>query len=281
MSVVATLRRGRCASAGLRRLQGRKELTDIIKRVRAAMDKSMQPHAPPPAATPAHPHPPLLIKIAPDLSADDRADIAAVALAKAPAVDGLVISNTTVSRPPAVRGSAAAAEAGGLSGAPVMAASTEVLADMYCRTGGAVPLVGCGGVMNGGDAYAKIRAGASLVEVYTGMVWFSKHTCKGRRGDAATYLLDVAAVGTRSVQSACMTTGKGFALRVLISSNVALDRMCGVQGELPSSSGASATGCMQVYKGPSLIPEAKRELLRCLEADGFSSVEQAIGADHR
>lgn len=148
-----------------------------MKRVRAAMEKSMQPHAPPRAATPAHPHPPLLIKIAPDLSADDRADIAAVAVAKAPAVDGLVVSNTTVSRPPAVRGSAAAAEAGGLSGAPVMASSTEVLADMYRRTNGAVPLVGCGGVMNGGDAYAKIRAGASLVEVYTGMVWFSKHMC--------------------------------------------------------------------------------------------------------
>lgn len=134
------------------------------------MDKTLQPHTPPPAATPAHPHPPLLIKIAPDLADADRADIAAVATSKASAVDGLVISNTTVSRPPAVRGSPVAAEAGGLSGSPVMAASTEVLADMYRRTQGTVPLVGCGGVMSGGDAYAKIRAGASLVELYTGLV---------------------------------------------------------------------------------------------------------------
>eukprot|EP00892_Ulva_mutabilis_P008048 jgi/Ulvmu1/5615/UM023_0153.1 len=190
---------------GLRSLQGRKELTDIVRRVRAAMDTGSQPHAPLPVAAPAHPHPPLLIKIAPDLSDADRADIAAVATAKSPAVDGLVISNTTVSRPPSVRGAAAAAEAGGLSGAPVMAASTEVLADMYRRTNGAVPLVGCGGVMSGGDAYAKIRAGASLVELYTALV----------------------------------------------------------------------------YKGPALIPDIKRELLRCLEADGFSSVEEAVGADHR
>lgn len=134
------------------------------------MDTASRPHGPLPAATPAHPHPPLLIKIAPDLSDADRADIAAVATAKSPTVDGLVISNTTVARPPSVRGAAAAAEVGGLSGAPVMAASTEVLADMYRRTNGTVPLVGCGGVMSGGDAYAKIRAGASLVELYTALV---------------------------------------------------------------------------------------------------------------
>lgn len=62
---------------------------------------------------------------------------------------------------------------------------------------------------------------------------------------------------------------------------MAVRRVCSIQGEAHRVSGARSMGCVQVYKGPSLIPDAKKELLRCLEADGISSVEEAVGADHR
>lgn len=77
---------------------------------------------------------------------------------------GLIVSNTTVARPEHLRRHAAASEAGGLSGAPLFAASTEVLREMYRLTGGKVPLVGVGGVGSGREAYLKIRAGASAVQ---------------------------------------------------------------------------------------------------------------------
>jgi dihydroorotate dehydrogenase len=112
--------------------------------------------------------PPLLIKIAPDLTHADMDDIAEVALARG--VDGLVISNTTVARPPEIAGHPYKDEVGGLSGQPLFGPSTEVLRKMYSRTKGKVPIVGCGGVASGKQAYDKIRAGASLVELYTGLV---------------------------------------------------------------------------------------------------------------
>ncbi len=211
-----------------------------------------------------------LTQIAPDLTASDKRDIAAVALRTG--IDGLIISNTTITRPGAVETNPLAQEvcvcgcvciwlcvcmvlcvdasvsvytfiiiviilssctclvyivhinyppsstthphqlptrnttqAGGLSGAPLMALSTEVLSEMYTLTKGKIPLIGCGGVSSGEDAYRKIRAGASLVELYT-----------------------------------------AFA-----------------------------------YEGPRLVPRIKRELAACLARDGFSSVAQAVGADHK
>ncbi|GMP56431.1 hypothetical protein CsSME_00020921 [Camellia sinensis var. sinensis] len=113
--------------------------------------------------------PPLLVKIAPDLSKQDLEDIAAVALALR--VDGLIISNTTISRPDPVSKNPIAEEAGGLSGKPLFPLSTNILKDMYVLTKGKIPLIGCGGVSSGEDAYKKIRAGASLVQLYTAFAY--------------------------------------------------------------------------------------------------------------
>lgn len=113
--------------------------------------------------------PPLLVKIAPDLARADLEDIAAVALAVH--LDGLIISNTTISRPEQIQARANGNETGGLSGPPLLEMSTDVQAQMYKLTKGKIPLVGCGGVSSGRDAYKKIRAGASLVQLYTALVY--------------------------------------------------------------------------------------------------------------
>jgi dihydroorotate dehydrogenase len=111
---------------------------------------------------------PLLVKIAPDLTPEERSDIAEVAMGSG--VDGLIVSNTTVARPATLR-SRHRAESGGLSGAPLFAPSTEALADFRRLTAGRLTLIGCGGVASGADAYAKIRAGASLVQLYTALIY--------------------------------------------------------------------------------------------------------------
>ncbi len=111
---------------------------------------------------------PLLVKVAPDLTAQEMEDIAASALTHA--VDGLIVSNTTVSRPSALI-SSKAKEQGGLSGKPLFALSTETLKTFYRLTGGKIPLVGVGGIASPVDAYAKIRAGATLVQLYTALVY--------------------------------------------------------------------------------------------------------------
>jgi len=112
--------------------------------------------------------PPLLVKIAPDLGAADLADIAAVALSGA--IQGLIVGNTTVARPAGLRGRHKS-EVGGLSGRPLFAPSTAVLAEMYRLTEGRVPLIGVGGIASAEDAYVKIRAGASLLQLYTALVY--------------------------------------------------------------------------------------------------------------
>jgi dihydroorotate dehydrogenase len=111
---------------------------------------------------------PLLLKIAPDL--DERAldDIAAEVLAAG--IEGLIVTNTTVARPPWLK-SRYAQEPGGLSGKPLFAPSTWVLAEMRKRVGTKLVLVGVGGIASGADAYAKIRAGATLVQLYTALVY--------------------------------------------------------------------------------------------------------------
>ncbi len=111
---------------------------------------------------------PLLLKIAPDLAADDEAAIAKVALARG--IDGLIISNTTVSRPQSLS-EPDRAQAGGLSGPPLFARSTEQLRRFFRLTGGRLPLIGVGGIASGADAYAKIRAGASALQLYTALVY--------------------------------------------------------------------------------------------------------------
>jgi dihydroorotate dehydrogenase len=140
---------------GLRDLQGRERLRDLIGRLLAAR-----------AALPVPP--PLLLKIAPDLSAEQLQDVAEVALETG--IDGLIVSNTTISRPPGLK-SLHRTEQGGLSGAPLFPLATSVLRDVYRLTEGRIPLVGVGGIGSGRDAYAKIRAGASLVQLYTALVY--------------------------------------------------------------------------------------------------------------
>jgi dihydroorotate dehydrogenase len=110
---------------------------------------------------------PLLLKIAPDLSKDELADIAELSLANG--IDGLIISNTTLSRPSLK--SLHASEQGGLSGRPLFELSTHKLAQLYHLTGGKLPLIGVGGVSSAETAWQKIRAGASLVQLYTALIY--------------------------------------------------------------------------------------------------------------
>ncbi len=140
---------------GLRALQRRTALVDLLGRVREARDGSR-------SATP------LLVKVAPDLADEECEDIAQVVLDAG--IDGLIATNTTVQRPPGLRGRYRG-ETGGLSGAPLFERSTQVLATFRRLTAGRLPLIGVGGIASGADAYAKIRAGASLVQLYTALVW--------------------------------------------------------------------------------------------------------------
>jgi len=110
----------------------------------------------------------LLLKIAPDLTDEDKADIAHVSMDVE--IDGLIVTNTTIERPVTLT-SPHKGEGGGLSGRPLREASTRVLGEMYAATGGKMALVGVGGIENGRDAYDKILAGASLVELYSAMIY--------------------------------------------------------------------------------------------------------------
>lgn len=112
--------------------------------------------------------PPLLVKLAPDLTEEQQEEIAGTIMTSD--VDGLVLTNTTVSRPEALPESYRA-KPGGLSGAPLRDMSTAVIRNFYRLTEGKLPIIGIGGIQNGAHAYEKIRAGASLVEVYTGLVY--------------------------------------------------------------------------------------------------------------
>ncbi|MEK9646404.1 MAG: quinone-dependent dihydroorotate dehydrogenase [Alphaproteobacteria bacterium] len=144
---------------GLRRMQSREILADMIDRVLKARARAVPER---------EKQPPLIVKIAPDLDEDERADIAAVVLASG--VDGLTVANTTVLRPDHMR-DRQKSEEGGLSGKPLFPLALEIIGDMYRRTEGKIPIIGCGGVASGKDAYRMIRAGASLVQLYTALVF--------------------------------------------------------------------------------------------------------------
>jgi dihydroorotate dehydrogenase len=111
---------------------------------------------------------PVLLKIAPDLSLPDLDDV--VAVARGRRVDGMIVSNTTLARPKDLCDRAAAQE-GGLSGRPLFALSTRMLAETFVRVDRAFPLIGVGGVDSGAAALAKIKAGATLVQLYTALVF--------------------------------------------------------------------------------------------------------------
>jgi dihydroorotate dehydrogenase len=143
---------------GLRDLQGRAALDELLARTLEARDR---------AAARAG-RKPLLLKIAPDLSLAELDDV--VAVARARRIDGLIVSNTTVTRPRTLS-APAAREAGGLSGRPLFPLSTRMLAETYVRVEGAFPLIGAGGIDSAEAAWTKIRAGAALVQLYTGLVY--------------------------------------------------------------------------------------------------------------
>ncbi|XP_071424045.1 dihydroorotate dehydrogenase (quinone), mitochondrial [Pithys albifrons albifrons] len=142
---------------GLRELQGKAELYDLLSKVLAERD-----------LLPCDHKPAVLVKIAPDLTAQDKRDIASIVCELG--VDGLIVSNTTVSRPSSLR-SRQRTEPGGLSGQPLRELSTQAIREMYHLTQGRVPIIGVGGVSSGRDALEKIRAGASLVQLYTALVY--------------------------------------------------------------------------------------------------------------
>lgn len=178
---------------GLRALQARDQVEALLRAVLDTRNKVLAGAAI---------MPPLLVKIAPDLSEAELADLAAVAMTVG--IDGLIAANTTINRPATLQ-SPHRAEAGGLSGLPLFAKANVCLSAMYRLTAGKLPLIGCGGVASGDDAYAKIRAGAALVQIYSALV----------------------------------------------------------------------------FGGPGLVPRIKYDLAVRLRRDGFKSVSEAVGADHR
>lgn len=144
---------------GLRALQKKEMLENLVKR-------SLEAHK----AVAVSRRIPLLVKISPDLTQDEMKDIADIALKHK--VDGLIISNTTISRPLGLQSPASLVDqAGGLSGVPLKHQATRVLRGMYELTGGKIPLIGSGGITTAEDAYERIRAGASLVQLYTGLTY--------------------------------------------------------------------------------------------------------------
>ena len=144
---------------GLRDLQAPKALDDLLGRVMAKREE---------LAGKSGEKRPVIVKLSPDAASEDLPAIAGRLVAHA--VDGIAVSNTTLARP-GVQDAALAGEAGGLSGKPLFERSTIVLARMFRLTQGKVPMIGIGGIHSGDSALAKIEAGASLLQLYTGLVY--------------------------------------------------------------------------------------------------------------
>jgi len=144
---------------GLRDLQQASALDDLLARVIDARER-VQPHAGPT---------PVLLKIAPDLTLSDLDDV--VGIARKHRVDGMIVGNTTIARPGSLRERDKAREAGGLSGRPLFKLSTRMLAETFVRAESAFPLIGVGGIDSSPTAIAKIKAGATLIQLYSGLVY--------------------------------------------------------------------------------------------------------------
>ena len=159
---------------GLRDLQAENALDDLVARTLAARDE---------ATSGSGTRTPILLKIAPDLTLPELDGM--VAVARRRGIDGMIVSNTTVARPESLR-SPARAETGGLSGKPLFAASTRLLAQTFLRVEGQFPLVGVGGIDSAETAFAKIRAGATLVQFYSAMVFKGPGLAKEIKAGLAT-----------------------------------------------------------------------------------------------
>ena len=179
---------------GLRDLQAPAALDELLGRVTAARAAKVA------AGSPSRP---IVVKIAPDLAEEDVSPVTEALIRHG--VDGIAVSNTTLARPAGLA-DRAAAETGGLSGRPLFHRSTVMLARVHQATGGKIPLIGIGGIESGETALAKIEAGASLLQLYTGLIYggpsligrITEHlaqACRERRVSSVTDL-----VGTRAAE---------------------------------------------------------------------------------
>ncbi len=144
---------------GLRDLQQSAMLDELLARVTEARQRLVRSAGPTP----------ILLKVAPDLNLSDLDDI--VGIARRRGVDGMIVGNTTISRPSGLHDPALTRQAGGLSGRPLFPLATRMLAETFVRVEGAFPLVGVGGIDSGEAALAKVRAGASLLQLYSALVF--------------------------------------------------------------------------------------------------------------
>jgi dihydroorotate dehydrogenase len=162
---------------GLRNLQQAEMLDDLLARAIDARERVRKNAG----------ESPVLLKIAPDLSLGELDDV--VQIARSRRVDGMIVSNTTLARPSTLREQTRARESGGLSGRPLFRLSTRMVAETYVRVEGAFPLVGLGGIDSGGAALTKIRAGASLIQVYSALVYKGLGLVEDIKNDLASTLL--------------------------------------------------------------------------------------------
>jgi dihydroorotate dehydrogenase len=162
---------------GLRNLQQASELDELLARVIDARER-VQKHA---GASP------VLLKIAPDLGLADLDDV--VHIARSRGVDGMIVANTTLGRPVTLREQTRMKEQGGLSGRPLFRLSTRMVAETFVRVEGAFPLIGVGGIDSGGAALTKIRAGASLIQLYSSLVYKGVGLIDSIKADLVSTLL--------------------------------------------------------------------------------------------
>jgi dihydroorotate dehydrogenase len=162
---------------GLRNLQQAAALDDLLARVIETRERVRRNAG----------ETPVLLKIAPDLGLTELDDV--VHVARSRRVDGMIVANTTLARPATLREQARAREQGGLSGRPLFRLSTRMVAETYVRAEGAFPLIGVGGIDSGGAALTKIRAGASLIQLYSSLIYKGLGLVDTIKNDLASTLL--------------------------------------------------------------------------------------------
>jgi dihydroorotate dehydrogenase len=163
---------------GLRNLQQASALDDLLAKVIDARERVRQNAG----------DSPVLLKIAPDLSLTELDDV--VHIARSRRVDGMIVANTTLGRPSTLREQTRAnKEQGGLSGRPLFRLSTRMVAETYVRAEGAFPLIGVGGIDTGGAALTKIRAGASLIQLYSSLIYKGLGLVEDIKNDLSSTLL--------------------------------------------------------------------------------------------
>jgi dihydroorotate dehydrogenase len=162
---------------GLRNLQQASQLDDLLAKVIDARERVREKAG----------DTPVLLKIAPDLGLAELDDV--VHIARSRRVDGMIVANTTLARPAHLREGSRATEQGGLSGRPLLRLATRMVAETYVRAEGAFPLIGVGGIDSGGAALTRIRAGASLIQLYSSLVYKGIGLVEDIKRDLASTLL--------------------------------------------------------------------------------------------